>query len=220
MQTISLVVLISGSGSNLQAIIEAIAAEKINARITAVISNRPTAGGLEKATAAHLDTIVIDHTQFSERMDFDAQLCQQVDILDPDLIILAGFMRILSDAFIEKYKGRILNIHPSLLPEFKGLHTHRRALEASRTKHGASVHFVSNELDSGPVVIQAEIDIQQDDEATLAGRVLEQEHVIYPLAIGWFAEGRLSLKDNQVHFDNKPIHEPAKWINNTLSLPE
>lgn len=217
----SLVVLISGSGSNLQAIIDAVTAKQINAKISAVISNRPAAGGLKKATAASIDTIVIDHTLFSERKAFDAELSRQIDALHPDLIVLAGFMRILSDEFIEQYKGRILNIHPSLLPEFKGLNTHRRALEAGKTRHGASVHFVSNELDSGPVVIQAEVDVDNnDDENTLAKRVLEQEHIIYPLAIQWFIDGRLSLINNQVNFDNNPIKQSARWIAKKLSLPQ
>ena len=220
MRNKSLVVLISGSGSNLQAIIDATASKQIRAQITAVISNRPSAGGLEKAAAAGIDTVVIDHNRFSERREFDAELSRQIDALEPDLIVLAGFMRILSDEFIEKYRGRILNIHPSLLPDFKGLNTHRRVLEAGSTRHGASVHFVSNELDSGPVVIQAEIDVQDDNEAALAKRVLAQEHIIYPLAIAWFMDGRLSLINNQVNFDNNPIKQPAKWISNKLSLPQ
>ena len=129
-------------------------------------------------------------------------------------------MRILPKSFIENHEGRILNIHPSLLPEFKGLHTHRRALEAGYDQHGASVHFVSNELDSGPVVIQAKLAVLEDDENTLAARVLKQEHIIYPLAIEWFTSGRLSLIDNHVHFDNKPIKKVATWQSNILTLPQ
>jgi phosphoribosylglycinamide formyltransferase-1 len=219
-RTPSIVILISGSGSNLQAIIDAVTENKIRARISAVISNRPDALGLKKAEAAGIKTIVIDHTQFAERRQFDAALSQQVAELEPDLIVLAGFMRILPAAFIDQYAGRILNIHPSLLPEFKGLHTHRRALEAGHCQHGASVHFVSNELDSGPVVIQAKLEVLDDEnEKTLAGRVLELEHIIYPLAIMWFLEGRLRLIDNHVHFDNKPVKEAALWQHETLTLP-
>jgi phosphoribosylglycinamide formyltransferase-1 len=216
----SIVILISGSGSNLQAIIDAVAEKKIHADISAVISNRPGALGLKKAESAGINTIVIDHSKFAERREFDKALDRQIDELNPDLIVLAGFMRILPKDFIEKYEGRILNIHPSLLPEFKGLHTHRRALEAGHKQHGASVHFVSNELDSGPVVVQAILPVLSDDnENTLAARVLEQEHIIYPLAIEWFTSGRLSLINNHVHFDNKPVNEIATWQSNILSLP-
>ena len=216
----SIVILISGSGSNLQAIIDAVAEKRIHARISAVISNRPDALGLEKAKSAGIKTIVIDHTGFTERRQFDEALARQVAELEPDLIVLAGFMRILPEDFIEQYKDRILNIHPSLLPEFKGLHTHRRALEAEHEQHGASVHFVSNELDSGPIVIQAKLAVLDDDETSLAARVLKQEHIIYPLAIEWFSSGRLSLINNHVHFDNKPIKQAAIWQSDTLFLPQ
>jgi len=213
--------LISGSGSNLQAILDAVAEHKIHAHISAVISNRPDAFGLERARKAGVDTIVIDHTKFAERQQFDAALSQQVAELNPDLIVLAGFMRILPESFIKQYENRILNIHPSLLPEFKGMHTHRRALEAGHKEHGASVHFVSNELDSGPIVIQAKVSVlENDNEEALAERVLEQEHIIYPIAIEWFVSGRLSLINNQVYFDNKLITEAGTWESNTLSLPQ
>jgi len=221
MSTPSIVILISGSGSNLQAIIDAVAEKKIHANISAVISNRPDVLGLERAESAGINTIVIDHTKFSDRQQFDQALARQVTELKPDLIALAGFMRILPEAFIEQYEDRILNIHPSLLPKFKGMHTHRRALEAGNKQHGASVHFVSNELDSGPVVIQATVPVlDDDDEKMLAERVLEQEHIIYPLAIEWFTSGRLSLINNQVNFDNNPVREAAIWQANTLSLPQ
>ena len=217
----SIVILISGSGSNLQAIIDAVAEKKIHAHIRAVISNRPDALGLTKAQSADIDTIVIDHSKFAERQQFDNALAEQVAELNPDLVVLAGFMRILPETFIDQYEGRILNIHPSLLPEFKGMHTHRRALEAAHKQHGASVHFVSNELDSGPIVIQARIPVlNDDDETTLAARVLEQEHIIYPLAIEWFTSGLLRLINNHVHFDNKPIKEIATWQSDILSLPQ
>lgn len=215
----SIVILISGSGSNLQAIIDAVNNKEIDATISAVISNKPAVKGLERAAKANIDTIVIDHTSFNDRKAFDTALTEQVNELKPDLVVLAGFMRILSDDFIDQYKNRILNIHPSLLPEFKGLHTHRRAIEAGNKTHGASVHFVSNELDSGPVVIQAEVPVLNDDDETrLAKRVLEQEHVIYPMAVKWFSEGRLALINNQVHLDNKQIKHPARWKSNKLSI--
>lgn len=216
----SFVVLISGSGSNLQAIIDAISRKEIVADIAAVISNRPDVRGIERARQANINTIIIDHTKFNKREEFDAALIQQVAILNPDLVVLAGFMRILNEKFIEQYQGRILNIHPSLLPELKGLNTHRRAIETGKTIHGASVHFVSNELDSGPVVIQAEVPVlSNDSEAALAERVLEQEHIIYPLAIKWFFEKQLALMNNQIYLNSKPIKYPAKWKSNTLTMP-
>jgi len=215
----SLVVLISGSGSNLQAIIDAVAKQQIDATISAVISNRASAYGLQRAAKANIKTIVIDHTEFTQREDFDSALCRQLDELKPDLVALAGFMRILSDNFIQQHKGKILNIHPSLLPEFKGLDTHRRVIEAGKTLHGASVHFVDNELDSGPVVLQAEIAVENNDEQNLAKRVLEQEHIIYPIAIQWFIEGRLTLVNNQVLLDNISMQQPAKWITDKLVMP-
>ncbi len=208
----SIVILISGGGTNLQAIIDAVEQGTINADIAAVISNRTDAGGLKRAQAARINTIVIDHKDYSDRLAYDQALITEIDRLNPDLIVLAGFMRILSEAFIDHYQDRILNIHPSLLPEFKGLHTHRRALEASRKVHGASVHFVSNELDSGPVVIQAEVPVlDKDTESSLAERVLEQEHRIYPKAIAWYIDGRLEINGNTVLLDGKILDKPALW---------
>jgi phosphoribosylglycinamide formyltransferase-1 len=215
----SLVVLISGSCSNFQANIDAGNKNEIDATIAAVICNKTAVKGLERAEQADIKTIVIDHTKFKERIEFDNTLDEKISSYNPDLIVLAGFMRILNDNFIEKYKGKILNIHPSLLPDYKGLNTHRRVIDSGETLHGASVHFVSNELDSGAVVIQAEVPVlSDDDEATLAKRVLEQEHVIYPMAIKWFIEGRLNLNNNQVYLDNKPIDYPVKWALNKLSI--
>ncbi len=217
----SLVVLISGSGSNLQAIIDAVKAEQINASLSAVISNRPDAYGLERAHQAGIKTIVVDHTEFNTREDFDRALSCVVAEQHPDLIILAGFMRILSNDFIAQYEGRILNIHPSLLPLYKGLHTHRKVLEAGDKVHGASVHFVNAELDSGPVVIQAEIQVNENDtESSLAQRIHQQEHIIYPLAIQWYVDGRLQLHNHQLSFDQEPLKQPVKWISNTLQFPE
>ena len=208
----SIVILISGSGTNLQAIIDAVSSGLIKAKISAVISNRPEAMGLQRAQRAHIDTVVVDQRNFTDRDAYDRTLMAEIDRHSPDLIVLAGFMRILSDEFISHYQHSILNIHPSLLPEFKGLHTHRRALEAGRLQHGASVHFVSNELDSGPVVIQAVVTVlDSDTEESLAERVLRQEHVIYPMAIAWYVDGRLALDGNNVLLDNKILHRPALW---------
>ena len=217
----SIVILISGSGTNLQAIIDAVSSGLIKAKISAVISNRPEAMGLQRAQRAHIDTAVVDQRNFTDRDAYDRTLMAEIDRHSPDLIVLAGFMRILSDEFISHYQHSILNIHPSLLPEFKGLHTHRRALEAGRLQHGASVHFVSNELDSGPVVIQAEVSVlDSDTEESLAERVLRQEHVIYPMAIAWYVDGRLALDDNNVLLDNKILHRPALWKADQLIFSE
>ena len=214
----SMVVLISGSGSNLQAIIDAIAEQTLNARVEAVISNRAHAYGLDRAREAGIETRVIEHQAYADRASFDTALMQLIDSYEPQLVVLAGFMRILSDEFVHHYEGRMLNIHPSLLPEFKGLHTHKRVIEAGHPCHGASVHFVTAELDGGPVIIQAEVPVNDDDNAeTLAARVLEQEHVIYPLAIQWFANGRIELKDHRVYLDQHPLQQPALIKNGQLS---
>ena len=217
----SIVILISGSGTNLQAIIDAVNEGRINARIAAVISNRADAKGLQRARQARINTIVVDAKNHDDRVSYDQALVSAIDEIDPDLIVLAGFMRILSDMFIDHYQGRIMNIHPSLLPEFKGLHTHLRALEASKRVHGASVHFVNNELDSGPVVIHAEVPVLENDtEQSLAARVLQQEHKIYPMAIAWYIDGRLKTNDNNVLLDDKILLRPALWKVDQLFTPE
>jgi len=221
MQTspLNIVVLISGSGSNLQAIIDAIEAGHLNARICAVISNRPGVRGLERASAAGIPAHTLDHTDFASREQFDQQLMQLIDQQQPELVVLAGFMRILSDAFVNHYQGRMLNIHPSLLPEFRGLNTHQRALQAGVAQHGVSIHYVSNELDGGPLILQAVIDVNQHDTVdSLQPRIHQLEHVIYPMVIQWVAEGRLKVVGHQVYLDNKPLTGPAKWINNQLIL--
>ncbi len=205
----SIVILISGSGTNLQAIIDAVNQGLINATIAAVISNRSDAKGLQRAQHAHIKTAIIDQKEYQDRVSYDDALISEIDKYKPDLIVLAGYMRILSDNFISHYQDAILNIHPSLLPEFKGLHTHRRVLEATKSVHGASVHFVSNELDSGPVVIQAEVPVlAKDTEQSLAERVLLREHVIYPMAIAWFVDGRLKMNGNKALLDNKVLDRP------------
>ncbi|TNF36759.1 MAG: phosphoribosylglycinamide formyltransferase [Gammaproteobacteria bacterium] len=214
-----IVVLISGSGSNLQAIIDAIAAGKLQAEIRAVISNRPDVLGLQRAQKAGIETVVLDHKNFTDRESFDAALQDTIDAYQPRLIILAGFMRILSDGFVDHYAGRMLNIHPSLLPDFRGLNTHQRVVDAGCKQHGVTVHFVTNELDSGPLVIQAVIDVHENDTAeTLEQRIHTQEHIIYPMAIQWFAEGRLRCNDNKVYLDNSLLLKPPRWINNELVI--
>ena len=187
----SIVILISGRGSNMEAIVRA---RIPGVRIAAVISNRPGAEGLAFARSHGIATAVVDHTAHADRASFDAALAECIDAHAPDLVVLAGFMRVLTDGFVRRYEGRLLNIHPSLLPAFPGLHTHRRALEAGVKLHGATVHFVTAELDDGPIGVQAAVPVRaDDDEAALAARVLAQEHVIYPQAVRWFAEGRLAV---------------------------
>lgn len=202
----NVVVLISGSGSNLQALIDSVAHDGNPARIAAVICNRADAYGLERAQQAGIATGLLDHKQFDGREAFDAALIQTIDAHQPDLVVLAGFMRILTPGFVQHYAGRLLNIHPSLLPRHKGLHTHQRALEAGDTEHGCSVHFVTEELDGGPLVVQAVLPIKADDTAeSLARRVHQQEHRIYPLAVRWFAEGRLRLGAQGAMLDGQPL---------------
>lgn len=209
-----IVVLISGSGSNLQAIIDAAARKELPVEIRAVISNNPSAFGLERARRAGIPALVLDHKAFPGRDAFDAALQTMIDRFEPALVVLAGFMRILGPGFVTHYLGRMLNIHPSLLPALPGLDTHNRALEAGTREHGASVHFVTNELDGGPVIVQARVPILPDDNVkTLAQRVLIQEHHIYSLAIRWFAEGRLQLDQerNQVVLDGTPLTSPVDY---------
>ena len=202
--TCDVVVLLSGTGSNLQALIDSCAIKDSPARIRAVISNRADAYGLQRAKDAGIDTRVLDHTAFEGREAFDAALIDVIDTFNPQLVVLAGFMRILSAGFVRHYQGRLLNIHPSLLPKYKGLHTHQRALEAGDSEHGCSVHFVTEELDGGPLVVQAIIAVESDDSPhSLAQRVHAQEHQIYPLAVRWFAEGRLSLDEQGALLDGQ-----------------
>ncbi|MBE9567141.1 MAG: phosphoribosylglycinamide formyltransferase [Proteobacteria bacterium] len=236
MSKASLVVLISGGGSNLQAIIDAIKSQQLNAEIKAVISNRDDAYGLKRAAKENIKTYVIDHRQFSSREAFDQAMIQIIDPLiaspasdqtsdqTPDhargLVILAGFMRILSSPFIQHYQQRLINIHPSLLPKYKGLRTHQQALDNHDSVHGASVHYVDDELDSGPLVIQTEVPVTADDTAaTLAQRVLEEEHKIYPLAIKLHCEGELNFDQNNLLYHGKPLLRPLLWKNGQLLHP-
>ncbi|WP_222911300.1 phosphoribosylglycinamide formyltransferase [Pseudomonas sp. DNDY-54] len=197
----NVVVLISGSGSNLQALIDSLGNDN-PARICAVVSNRAEAFGLQRAHAAGIATDVVQHKDFANREAFDAALMEIIDTYQPQLVVLAGFMRILTPGFVRHYQGRLLNIHPSLLPKYKGLDTHRRALEAGDHEHGCSVHFVTEELDGGPVAIQAAFTVEPDENVdSLTGRVHAAEHIIYPLAVRWFAEGRLRLAEQGAMLD-------------------
>lgn len=206
---LAVVVLISGSGSNLQALIDAQLDADSPFRITAVISNRADAYGLERAQRHAIPTAVLDHRDAASREDYDAALRALIDGFAPDLVVLAGFMRILTPDFVAHYAGRMLNIHPSLLPKFRGLHTHARAIEAGEREHGASVHFVTAELDGGPVIMQARVPVLgEDTPETLAARVLTREHRLYPLAVRWFAQDRLRLgEDGRPWLDGQPLDE-------------
>jgi phosphoribosylglycinamide formyltransferase-1 len=204
----NIVVLISGNGTNLQSIIDQIEQGRIPARITAVISNKGNAFGLQRAERAGIPAEVIDHRRFASREEFDRRLMERIDAHKPDLVVLAGFMRILTDEFVEHYNGRMINIHPSLLPKHRGLNTHQRALDEGDRVHGASVHYVVPELDSGPVILQAEVPVFDDDDAEqLAERVHRVEHIIYPESVRRIAEGRVELKDNIVLVDGRPATE-------------
>lgn len=211
MSTKRLIVLISGSGSNLQALINACATHEIQGSIVAVISNRPEVYGLERAHLAGIETQTLDHKNFADRVSFDQALMKLIDSYQPDLVVLAGFMRILTAEFVEHYSGRMLNIHPSLLPAYKGVHTHQRALEDGAQQHGASVHFVTAELDAGAVILQAAVPVLVDDTAdSLAARVLVEEHKIYPQVVNWFCVERLSFKDGAAWLDGQRLTEPLQ----------
>jgi phosphoribosylglycinamide formyltransferase-1 len=208
---LTVVVLISGDGSNLQALIDAQGAWPY--RIGAVISNVGEARGLERARLAGIATAVLSHLGYAERAAYDQALAGVIDRHAPGLVVLAGFMRILSPTFVDRYAGRLLNIHPSLLPKLRGLHTHRRALEAGEHEHGASVHFVTAQLDGGPVILQARVPVLPGDDApTLGARVLAREHQIYPRVVGWFAQGRLRLDAHgRALLDGRVLDSPLRW---------
>jgi len=214
-----IVVLISGNGSNLQAIIDAVKDPSGNpgksplpVDIKLVISSKKNAFGLERAQRAGIKTVLIEDTDYETREDFDRALQMVIDEAQPELVVLAGFMRILSERFVNHYQDRLINIHPSLLPKYRGLNTHQRALDAGEKEHGATVHFVTPELDDGPLVLQAKIPVNPGDTAAnLSKRVLEQEHRIYPLVLGWIATSRLTVKNNRVTFDAKPLNQPLLY---------
>lgn len=198
----SIVVLISGSGSNLQAILDACSAGFIDGKVTAVLSNKANAYGLERAKKAGAAAIVLDHKAYPDRACYDQALIETIDQHQPDLVVLAGFMRILTPEFVQHYQGRLLNIHPSLLPKYQGLNTHQRAIDAGETEQGCSVHFVTAELDGGPVILQAKVPIFPEDDAdTVAERVHEQEHRIYPLVVRWFCQNRLQQQSDKALLD-------------------
>jgi phosphoribosylglycinamide formyltransferase 1 len=207
------VVLISGSGSNLQALIDGTQADDLPIELAGVISNRPAVFGLERAAAANIPTEVLDHKLFADRESFDRALMERIDAYQPELVVLAGFMRILTPEFTSHYLGRMLNIHPSLLPKFQGLHTHQRAIDAGEARHGVTVHFVTAELDGGPAAVQASVPIVEGDDATtLAKRVQRQEHVIYPLAVKWFAEGHLKMIEGKSYLKGELLGESGYHI--------
>ena len=201
-----IVVLLSGSGTTLQSIIDS----EVPAEISAVISNRPDVMGLDRAVEAGIATHLLDHTEYESRENFDIELQEKIDQYQPDLVVLAGFMRILSENFVNHYRGRIINIHPSLLPKYKGMHTHQRAMDADETHHGSSVHFVNTELDGGPVLLQARLPILPSDTVeSLELRIKTKEHIIFPTAIAWLAEGRIKLNEDEIYMDGKKITNPV-----------
>lgn len=202
----NIVVLISGSGSNLQAILEACEANIPTAQVAAVFSNKADAYGLERAKQFNVDGLFVDPKTFDSREAFDAELMKQIDQYKPDAVILAGYMRILSSEFVQHYMGKMINIHPSLLPKYPGLHTHQRAIDAKDKEHGTSVHFVTEELDGGPIVLQAKVPVFEDDDAaTLAARVQTQEHTIYPIVTKWLVEDRLKMLNGKAWLDGKEL---------------
>ncbi|MCK5896887.1 MAG: phosphoribosylglycinamide formyltransferase [Cocleimonas sp.] len=207
-----IVVLISGNGSNLQAIIDTISKGEINANITQVISNKANVYGLIRAESASIDTTVIDHTHYENRELFDQALAKKIDHYSPDIVVLAGFMRILTKEFVTHYSGRLINIHPSLLPLYRGLHTHKRALQDNVSQHGASVHFVTIELDAGAVITQGIVPVKKNDtETVLAARVQTIEHIIYPHAIKLLTENTVTLTADTIYINNQRLKQPEKY---------
>jgi phosphoribosylglycinamide formyltransferase 1 len=210
----SVVVLISGRGSNMQALVECSRRDGSAYKVSKVLSDKPDAAGLEIARSFGVSTEVVASAKGQDRETYGRTLAAAIDHASPSLVVLAGFMRILSAEFVGSLAGRILNIHPSLLPKFPGLHTHRRALDAQETEHGATVHFVTAQLDGGPPVIQARVSVKpDDDEAKLAARVQSEEHLIYPLAVQWFCQGRLRLTNGFASLDGVPLREPVQYGN-------
>jgi len=205
---LSVVVLISGNGSNLQAIFDAVASGELHAEVHAVISNRAGAYGLQRARRYGVRTEILDHRQFPTRERYDHALAELIDAYTPDVVVLAGFMRILTPEFVQHYHARMLNIHPSLLPRHRGLNTHARVLQAGDTEHGVTIHFVTPDLDSGPIIAQARFPVHpDDDEASLEQRVHEKEHKLYPRVLGWFAQRRVRLDNDTVFLDGKPLDQ-------------
>ncbi len=219
MSGLSAAVLISGGGSNLQALIDEAAAGRLDLEISVVLSNQPDAYGLERAQNAGISTECIRHQDYAERALYDAALVECLDRYKPDLVILAGFMRILTGTFTSRYAGRVLNIHPSILPKFPGLDTHQRAIDAGEKWHGCTVHFVTEDLDGGPLIIQGRVPVMPDDSATeLAARVLAVEHRIYPEAARMFAAGRLQCRDGSAWLDGERLEEPVQYQGQSPAL--
>mgnify|MGYP001259023536 CR=1 FL=1 len=214
-----IVILISGNGTNLQSIIDARKMGKINAEIVGVISNRTNVFGLERAKLAGIPALTLDHTQFDHRDEFDLALANTVAKFNPTLILLSGFMRILSNIFFHRFHQNVINIHPSLLPKYKGLKTHQRAIEAGDSFAGATVHFVNEYLDAGPCILQAKVKIGPDENCeSLAKRVLKMEHIIFPLAVQWFCDRRLALKNGIAIFDGIPLPKMGQQFKNSSSI--
>ena len=206
-----ILILASGSGTNLQALIDASRERGFPGQIVAVGCNRPNAFALERAAQAHLETFVVDHTKYGSREEFDGALMAEIRRHNPDLVVLAGFMRILTTDFVRALRGTMLNIHPSLLPRYTGLNTHQRALDAGDKVHGVSVHFVTEELDGGPVIAQAEVTIDPDDTSdSLAEKVQQKEHLLYPIVVRWFCEGRIQLGSDYLLFDGELLRQPMR----------
>lgn len=204
-----ILVLASGSGTNLQALIDASKERDFPGKIVAVGCNRPNAFALERAAQANIEHFTVDHTRFGSREEFDGMLMAEIRRRNPDLILLAGFMRILTTDFVRALRGTLLNVHPSLLPKYTGLNTHQRALDAGDAVHGTSIHFVTEELDGGPVIAQAQVNVGEDDDAdTLAEKVQAKEHLLYPIVVRWFCEGRIQLGTDYVVFDGQPLNQP------------
>jgi phosphoribosylglycinamide formyltransferase 1 len=210
-QPLRLAILISGRGSNMATIARECLAQRLPAAVQVVISDRPEAQGIATAQAMGIEAHVVPWQGLPHRAAFELALGRCIDRYSPDLVVLAGFMRVLSASFVERYAGRMLNIHPSLLPGYPGLHTHRRVLEADDTEHGATVHFVTAELDGGPAILQSRVPVKPDDtESTLTARVQATEHIIYPRAIGWVAQGRLVWNDGRPLLDGRPLEQPVR----------
>ncbi|MDO3721874.1 phosphoribosylglycinamide formyltransferase [Marinobacter sp. chi1] len=211
----SILILASGSGSNLQALIDASRERDFPGKIVAVGCNRPQAFALERAAQANIETFVVDHTKHQSREEFDGALMAEILRHNPDLIVLAGFMRILTTDFVRAFRGKLLNVHPSLLPKYTGLNTHQRALDAGEAIHGTSIHFVTEELDGGPVIAQAEVQVLPEDTAeSLEERVQAREHVLYPIVIRWFCEGRIQLGSDFAMFDGELLKSPMRLPDN------
>lgn len=210
-------VLVSGTGSNLQCLIDARDAGRLPVDLRRVVSNRPDAPALERARRAGIEAVSLDHERYASREAFDEELAGAIEASGPDLVVLAGFMRILTDAFVDRFHGRVVNLHPSLLPAYRGLHTYERCLSDGVSEHGTSVHFVTRELDGGPVIAQAPVAVRRGDTPeSLRSRVQAREHLLLPEVVRWFADGRVRLNGGRVHFDGKPLEIPIRLTEDDL----